>query len=165
MMEFFVVEYPKDFNGTQAAIRAGYSKKTAKQQATRLLSKVYIQEAIGNALGERIEKTKIDAAWVLKRAQLINDRCTQVVPVMEKVDGEWKDTGEFKFDSSGANKSLEIIGKHVDVQAFLEKSRHELTGKDGEPLVELSDIERATRFNALLDSARERRDGHSSDKG
>lgn len=42
----FVTEYVVDFNATQAAIRAGYSKRTARQQASRLLSKVNVQAAI-----------------------------------------------------------------------------------------------------------------------
>jgi len=38
--ELFVIEYAKDFNATQAAIRAGYSPKTASEQGSRLLGKV-----------------------------------------------------------------------------------------------------------------------------
>jgi hypothetical protein len=39
----FVLEYMKDGNGTQAAIRAGYNKNTAREQASRLLAKSNIQ--------------------------------------------------------------------------------------------------------------------------
>jgi phage terminase small subunit len=46
-MRAFVKEYIVDYSGTKAAIRAGYSKKTANPQASRLLAKVSIQEAIG----------------------------------------------------------------------------------------------------------------------
>lgn len=42
----FVTEYLLDSNGTQAAIRAGYSTKTANEQATQLLKKPEIQDAI-----------------------------------------------------------------------------------------------------------------------
>lgn len=42
----FIDEYLKDFNGTQAAIRAGYSEKTAQEQSSRLLSKVIVKEEI-----------------------------------------------------------------------------------------------------------------------
>lgn len=42
----FVLEYLKDFNGTQAAIRAKYSKKTANEQAARLLASVSIQQSL-----------------------------------------------------------------------------------------------------------------------
>lgn len=42
----FIDEYLIDFNATQAAIRAGYSSDTAKQQGSRLLSNVDIRQAI-----------------------------------------------------------------------------------------------------------------------
>lgn len=42
----FVQEYLQDHNGTQAAIRAGYSDKTAKQQGSRLLAEPRIQAAV-----------------------------------------------------------------------------------------------------------------------
>lgn len=44
--ERFVQEYLVDLNATQAAIRAGYSKRTAKQQGSRLLTNVDIQAAL-----------------------------------------------------------------------------------------------------------------------
>lgn len=42
----FITEYPKDMNATQAAIRAGYSPKTAYSQGQRLLKKAEIKKAI-----------------------------------------------------------------------------------------------------------------------
>lgn len=42
----FVAEYLIDLNATQAAIRAGYSKKTAQEQGSRLLSNAMVAEAI-----------------------------------------------------------------------------------------------------------------------
>lgn len=42
----FIDEYFKDFNGTQAAIRTGYSPKTAQQQSSRLLSNAVVSEEI-----------------------------------------------------------------------------------------------------------------------
>ena len=44
--------------------------------------------------------------------------CMQAEPVI--VGGE--PTGEYKFDSSGANKALELVGKHVNIQAWKEKT-------------------------------------------
>lgn len=44
--ELFAREYLKDLNATQAAIRAGYSEKTAQEQASRLLSNVMVQSRI-----------------------------------------------------------------------------------------------------------------------
>lgn len=49
----FCDEYLIDLNATQAAIRAGYSKKTAAQTAARLLTNVKIQEYIENRMAEK----------------------------------------------------------------------------------------------------------------
>lgn len=62
----FVIEYLVDLNATQAAIRAGYSPKTANEQAARLLANVSIQEAIQAAMKKREERTEITADRVIK---------------------------------------------------------------------------------------------------
>lgn len=56
--EMFCQEYVISGNGTQAAIKAGYSEKTANEQAARLLAKVSIQDKI-RALSEEIRTEKI----------------------------------------------------------------------------------------------------------
>ena len=55
----FVREYVKDLNGTQAAIRAGYSKKTAKQIGSKLLTHIDIQEALQKAKTRVANKLEI----------------------------------------------------------------------------------------------------------
>lgn len=54
----FINEYLMDFNATQAAIRAGYSGKTAQQQSSRLLLNVVVQEIINSELDEVHRKQK-----------------------------------------------------------------------------------------------------------
>lgn len=63
----FVEEYLVDLNATQAAIRAGYSEKTAEAQASRLLTKVNVQELIDELMAERSQRTEITAEKVLQR--------------------------------------------------------------------------------------------------
>ena len=63
----FVQEYCKDFNATQAAIRAGYSEKTAGQQAHELLKNPEIAEAIEERKEQLAALVEIDAAWVLRQ--------------------------------------------------------------------------------------------------
>ncbi len=63
----FVDEYPIDLNGTQAAIRAGYSKRGAEVTASKLLRNPKVAAAVAEAKAERSERTKIDADWVLTR--------------------------------------------------------------------------------------------------
>ncbi|HBU94467.1 MAG TPA: terminase small subunit [Leclercia adecarboxylata] len=64
---FFVAEYLKDRNATQAAIRAGYSKKTANEQGARLLAKVSVAQAIAQQQKASIERTLGSADEVLSQ--------------------------------------------------------------------------------------------------
>jgi phage terminase small subunit len=110
----FCDEYLIDLNATQAAIRAGYSPKTADQQASRLLTNVKVQEYINGRQTKLADKLELDAEWVLRRLKDISDRCVQAEPVMTRAaDGSLIESGEYKFDSSGANKATELIGKHL----------------------------------------------------
>ena len=61
----FCDEYLIDLNATQAAIRAGYSVKTANEQGSRLLAKLSIQEAIGKEMAERSKRTGINQDMVV----------------------------------------------------------------------------------------------------
>ena len=63
----FVDEYLIDLNATQAAIRAGYSAKTAEPQASRLLTNVKVSQAVAVAMNARAERLHVDADWVLRR--------------------------------------------------------------------------------------------------
>jgi phage terminase small subunit len=119
--EMFCLEYLVDLNATQASIRAGYSVKTSQAIGAENLTKPLIQVRIAEAMKERSEKTKIDAAYVLKMSNELLLRCM--------VDGE-------AFSPSGAGKALDLIGKHVDVQAFNEKSTSETTLKVESTLAE-----------------------------
>lgn len=113
--KMFVKEYLKDLNGTQAAIRAGYSEDSAKEIASENLTKPNIREALDKELEARTKKVEISAEYVLGSLKQIADRCIQAEEVM-KYDSEVKDyvsVGEYKFDPSGANKSLELIGKYL----------------------------------------------------
>ena len=65
--KIFVSEYVVDFNATRAAIKAGYSKSSARQIATTMLSKDYIREAIDKLVNELNEQCRI------KREKVINE--------------------------------------------------------------------------------------------
>lgn len=62
----FVAEYLIDLNATQAAIRAGYSAKTANRIASENLSKPDIQAAIQDAMQRREERTEVTQDRVLR---------------------------------------------------------------------------------------------------
>ncbi len=127
----FVEEYLIDLNATRAAVRAGYSEKTARQIGSENLSKPAIQEAITRAKRDRSEATKIDAEWVLHQAVELHRRCMQEVkPALHpKTRKQMKDEEGnllFVFNAAAANRSLELVGKHVDIGAF--KDRLEVSG-------------------------------------
>jgi phage terminase small subunit len=122
--ELFIQEYLVDLNATQAAIRAGYSKKSANVLGHETLMKPYIRARIDELLNARAEKLELTADWVLQRLVAITDRCMKAEPVM-KWDPEEKamlPTGEYMFDSQGANKAVELIGKHLSM--FKDKIEH-----------------------------------------
>lgn len=149
----FVDEYLIDLNATQAAIRAGYSEKTAQQMGSENLLKPVIAKAIQEAQNKRTEQTQIDAAYVLKRLVEIDqmdvldimDDQMKIRPVnewpkvwrqyvvnlenLELSDGE----GCFKkIKWPDKVKNLELLGKHVSVGAFKDKIEH--TGPNGGPI-------------------------------
>ena len=117
----FVAEYLIDLNATQAAIRAGYSKHTAGSQGFDLLRKPEIQAAVGMKTQKQIEKVDISAEYVLKGLKEVGERCMTRVPVMvrggrhlaQKTDANGE--GVWEFDSAGANRALEPLGKHLAV--------------------------------------------------
>jgi len=106
--ELFCQEYIKDRNATQAAIRAGYSKETAQEQSSRLLSNIMVSERISALSIDAAKRNGITQDWVIQNLKSVAERCMQVEPVLDK-DGN--PTGEFVFQANGANKSLELLGK------------------------------------------------------
>jgi phage terminase small subunit len=122
--EAFIMEYMIDLNATQAAIRAGYSKSSAKEIGYENLTKPHILARIEELKAERAEKLSVDAEWVLKRLMQISDRCMQNEPVLafNYATKELEETGEYQFDSTGANKATELIGKHLGM--FKDKVEH-----------------------------------------
>lgn len=113
--EMFCKEYLIDLNATQAAIRAGYSERTARVTASKLLTKANILARVKELKEKRADELELDAYWVLKRLKDISDRAMQAEPVMEfdYTENKLVETGEYQFDSTGANKATELIGKHI----------------------------------------------------
>lgn len=111
--QLFVAHYLKTTNATESAKAAGYSEKTAKSIGSELLSKPDIKAAIEGKVKSIIERLDIGPDYILGSLRKIAERCMQAVPV-EAWDHEAKQmvkTGEWKFESAGANKALELLGK------------------------------------------------------
>lgn len=133
----FVEEYLIDLNATQAAIRAGYSAKTATSQGERLLRNVDVQRLVVEAQAARSERTGITADYVLATIQDTIERCRQARPVLDRKgepilvelpNGELAPA--YTFDSTAVLKGAELLGKHLKL--FTDKVEH--TGKDGGPI-------------------------------
>lgn len=125
--ESFIREYLVDLNATAAYIRAGYEKNGANANASRLMANDSIRARIEESQQKRAEQLQLDAQWVLRRLRDISDRCMTAEPVMafNYESKQLEETGEYKFDSQGANKATELIGKHLGM--FVDKQ--EITGR------------------------------------
>jgi phage terminase small subunit len=124
----FVKQYLVDLNATQAAIRAGYSAKTAYSIGQENLKKPEIANAIQAEMDKRASRTEITADYVLNGIREVAERCLERAPVMEGrgddrrqiVDEEGRHV--WTFDSTGANKAFELLGKHL--RLFTDKVEH-----------------------------------------
>jgi len=131
----FVAEYLVDLNATQAAKRAGYSKKTAGQIGERLLRNVEIASAIEEEMKKREHRTLVTADFVIAGLKEVAERCLNKVPVTEwnyeekrleqKKDENGNDVWE--FDSAGANKAFELLGKHLNLFKGEDKDQVKVT--------------------------------------
>jgi len=143
--EMFCLEYIIDLNATQAAIRAGYSEKTAQKIGSENLSKPLIQARIAELMAERVDSIELDAKYVLKRLVEIDE--LDVLDILDntgcmKAIKDWPKS--WRTSISGLDvqemlgddivsvvkkikwpdklRNIELLGKHVDIQAFNEKS-------------------------------------------
>ncbi|WP_186064410.1 terminase small subunit [Burkholderia gladioli] len=154
----FVEEYLKDLNATQAAIRAGYSARTADVIGGQLLGKTLVAAAVAEQIKSRTERNQVDADYVLQRMVEIDKM--DVLDIMTdemalKPVSEWPrvwrqylsgfDLAEM-FEGSGDAraavgilkkikwpdkvKNLELLGRHFGM--FKETVEH--TGKNGGPI-------------------------------
>lgn len=131
----FVREYLVDLNATQAAIRAGYSVKTAYRQGADLLQKTSIREAIEKAQAKRARRVEVTQDYVLSNLVEVVERTMQRAPVMDRKGEQVTDEegrAVWTFDAKGANRALELLGKHLGI--FTDKIRAEVSGPDGGPM-------------------------------
>jgi phage terminase small subunit len=106
--ERFAQELAKGASQAEAYARAGY--KPSEQHASRLARNGKVRERLAqlqSAMAEKaIEIAAIDAAWVLRKASELHDKALKAGAL------------------SVAKGALDLIGKHVDVQAFRDQVNH-----------------------------------------
>ena len=129
----FVDEYLKNGNNASAAyLVAGYTAKnqsTADTCASRLLKSAQVQAELEKIRDVARKVTQVSIQKVITDVEAIRIRCMQEEPVVDKQGNQ---TGEWKFDSRGALKACELLGKHVG--AFEERVHH-----DGQIQVSITD--------------------------
>ena len=115
----FCAEYLVDLNGTQAAIRAGYSVKGAHVQAAQLLSNAKVSSHLQKLMDARADRVQRNADDVLKDIQKVKESC-----MSEAFDQQGN---AVMVDAKAALKALELEGRHLKM--FTDKIEH--SGKIG----------------------------------
>lgn len=154
----FCAEYLVDLNATQAAIRAGYSAKTARVTAQGLLTKPHVEERLRVLMTERATRTQVTADRVISEVARIGfadirslfSADGSLLPVSEwpegiaaavasvEVDALFEGYGEERKQIGVTQKvklwdkpkSLEMLGRHLKLWV----ERHEHTGPNGGPI-------------------------------
>lgn len=145
----FVAEYLKDLNASAAALRAGYSPKTAASQGGRLLQSVEVRQAIDAAMVKRAERVNVQADDVLRElanvgfidiGEAFDDegsllplkkmpasvrRAVSSIETSSVVLDDGKATFVTKVKFWDKLKALELIGKNLKMFTDM----HEHTGK------------------------------------
>lgn len=143
----FVEEYLIDLNATQAAIRTGYSEKTAYAQGQRLLKHVEVAAAVAAGQKDHAERADVTVERIVSEmaAMAFYDpadiagqamRGPQDIPSLPEhvrraiVGWGWDKAGNFTLKLAPKQTALEQLGKHLGI--FID--RHEHSGKGGGPV-------------------------------
>ena len=144
----FVRQYLVDLNATQAAIRAGYSEKTAYRIGAELLQKTSVAEAIAAAQAKREQRTEITADRVVAElakiafadprelmewgpegvklkdsADLTEGQAAAIAGVSENIT---QNGSSLKLKRHDKVKALELLGRHLGM--FTDKVKNEISG-------------------------------------
>lgn len=113
--EKFCQEYVVDYNGTQAAIRAGYKENSARKQGSRLLTNADILARVHELQKDQLDRLAISQDYVVLQLLETYKCCREPSPVMryDPSTREMEETGMYQFDSKGALRALELLGKHL----------------------------------------------------
>lgn len=132
----FVDEYLIDLNATQAAIRAGYSAKTADQQGSRMLANVKVKQAVAEKQAQRSKRTGVNQDRVVLElakiafvniSDLVDTDTATILPTARKEDLACIESVKYKQMPTKSGdmgverevkiasklKALELLGKHL----------------------------------------------------
>lgn len=147
----FVSEYMRDLNATKAAVRAGYSAKTADRIGPQLLGKTCVREAVEAAQEARAARTRVTADKVIRALAAIAFADPRDYLEWDGDSVRAKDSAELTPEQSAAVadviqtpagtrvklhdrlKALELLGKHLGI--FTDRLQAEVTTKEEAPKV------------------------------
>ena len=129
--QLFATEYLIDLNATQAAIRAGYSKRTAHSQGPRLLDNVEVKKRIQELGAKRSERCEITSDEVLQEIAKV---------AFVNLDEEAMVEHRARISVGEKLKALDQLGKHLKL--FTDRVQH-----DGGSLLETL-VDMANRSDA-----------------
>ena len=144
----FAQEYLLDCNGAQAAVRAGYSARGARQTARKLLQRPRVQQALRAEMEARSARVRVDADQVLRELWAL--AFARITDVVELRDGklELRDLGQLTDEQRAAieaveetkhgwrvrlhskERALELLMRHLGMLV----ERREVSGPGGEPI-------------------------------
>ena len=108
--QLFVAEYRKDLNATQAAIRAGYSQKTAAQIAEKLLRKAEIKALVKKSTVAQLERADLSAARTLEEMRRL--AFSNVQDLFDE-HGDLRPIHTLTREQSACIASIEVIMKNA----------------------------------------------------
>lgn len=130
----FIEELEVDGCKADAALRAGYGKsrdgKVNKRSAATAASRILAREDVAEYRMLRAmmiyEEQGISAESIMTETAKVYRRCMQAEPVMiwDLEAKEWVESGEYRFDSKGALKALELMGENVGAFERAEKKEN-----------------------------------------
>ena len=128
--EKFCLEYLKDLNATQAAIRAGYSEKTARQIGTENLSKPYIAEKIAELKKGYVEEAEFEIKdWVKEHLKIIQSNPTQALE-STGVGFVFKDIDELPDELKSVIKKISFKkGQGMEIELYNKQTSLDALGK------------------------------------
>lgn len=109
--------------------------KTIDEVSCKLSKSYKVATRLEELQNELKERNIVSVEWVLNNLKEVAERCMQAEPVLIRDGDSWIESGEYQFAHSGANKSLELIGKHLGM--FTDKI--EVGNKDNKPF-EIKDV-------------------------
>jgi phage terminase small subunit len=137
--QLYCAEYLIDLNQTAAAIRAGYSARSARDRGHNLMQDPRVLAEIARLQAARAARTEVTQDYVIARLVQNLDRALQAVP-MKNEKGE--PTGTYLYAGGVANRALHLLGLHLGMFT----QRHEVTGK-----FDVGNSELANRFLSDID--------------